>query len=96
MRAKGGTQPPVPVGGRHTRYPHRRLHAGSCSFNGEETWRCGSYLEYVSMVMTWELALAVCVSTQSHAEWQLCMCVLTHVGAAPHEMTPVIRASAKW
>lgn len=50
----------------------------------------------VGMEVTWEPALAVCVSTQSHAEWLLCMCVLTHVGAASREMTRVIRGSTKW
>lgn len=50
----------------------------------------------VSTEMTREPAVAVCVSTQSHAEWLLCMCVLSHVGAASHGVTQAVRASTKW
>lgn len=80
--------------GRETRTPPTpttpSLPTAGCAFSCEETWRCGSYLQRVSVEMTWELALAVCVSTPSHAEWLLCMCVLTHVGAASCETTQVI------
>lgn len=86
-------QSPVPVGGRHAHHPHLRLRAGSCSFGCGDVAATGGT---VSVEMTREPALAVCVSTQSHAEWLLCMCVLTHVGAASREVTQDIRASTKW